>query len=330
VKVQILYGGSRVYKYAQQGLIQDLTSFWQTNPHSKNFTKTTIDTTRYQGKSFAIPVSASLYALYYRKSVFERLNIQVPKTWQQLLDTCYILQKQQLSLFALGTKGTEWILHSWFDYINLRLHGLTFYKQLMAGNISFLDDRVRATLEHLKVLKESKCFSPNHHDSSTWDIFPSVLRGYNAMILATNLPEKVHFKDLNDIGIAEFPDITAGIPKYTVTPVDVFVVPSYTKATKELNLLLTYLTTEKFQLGYVEKQQHLPAIIKINPTSNILTKISSNIINNTPGGIQFFDRDVNIAFSRYTPRIFLKFLNNLDVDKTMNELESLRLKVFKN
>ncbi len=322
------FGGSRVDKYAQQGLIHDLTEFWQNNPNRHHFPKTILNTAKFREKFYAVPISTNLYTLYYRKSLFKKLDIQVPTTWDQMIKTCNSLNQKNISMFAIGTKTTPWVLHGWFDYLNLRLHGLAFYKSLLSGKHSFLDDRVRSTFEHLKELIDNKCFNKDHEQHSTWEVFPSILRGYSAMSLSHSLPEQVHFKNVDDIGIAEFPVINAAIPNYTVTPVDVFIVPTYTHLSSEVIKVLNFITTEAFQLAYVEAQQHIPAIKLSQPATDPSVKISSEIINASPGGIQYFDREMNIEFSGITPEILVDFINNPDIDATLNKLEQLRLKVF--
>lgn len=323
-------GGSRVAKYAEAGLLQDLSGFWQTNPTKDQFSTTILEAAMFDKKLFGLPISASVFSLYYRKSVLKKLNIKVPTTWDQLIDSCRVLRHKNVSMFALGTKDSHWILHGWFDFLNLRLHGLTFYKELLSGQHSFLDKKVRITLEYFKQLIDLKCFNLKHQDYDTWDVFPSVLRGYSAMILATGVPEKIHFKDIDDIGIATFPNINPDIPNYTVTPVDVFVVPHYTELTPEITTLLKYLTTEEFQSGYVEYQRHITAITRSQPSTNSLVKMSSDIVKNSPGGIQFLDRNANIAFSSQTPSILIDFFNKGDIDNTMHKFEKLRIQVFEN
>ncbi len=322
------FGGSRVEKHAKIGQLQELTDFWQSTPNRDKFPSVVLNAAKYNGKIFALPISYTLYSLHYRKSVFEKLNIALPQTWPQLLASCAALSEQNKSLFALGTKNSQWILHSWFDYLNLRLHGLAYYQKLQSGQLSFLDDRVRTTLIYFKTLVDNQCFNQSHASLSTWDAFPSILRGYSAMILASSMPEKVHFKQLDDIGLIQFPEIVAGIPKYTVTPVDVFVVPYYAKLTAELETVLAFLLSEKFQLSYVNRQQHMPAIMIGKKFENPLMQAVTTIVENSPGGTQYFDRDVNIDFSGQTPIIFAEFIEQLDIDATMNKLEQLRLQVF--
>lgn len=322
-------GGSRVDKLAKQGLIHDLSDYWQTNPNKSRFSATILDTAIYEDKLYGLPVSSSIFALYYRKSVFGELGLNVPNSWQELIESCQLLRSQQRTMFALGTKETQWILHGWFDYLNLRLHGLAFYQKLLAGKIAYTHNNVRTTLLYYKQLVDNQCFNQDHADYSTWDVFPSIIRGYSAMILASGLPEQVHFKDIEDIGISQFPSINSTVPNYTVAPVDVFVVPYYTQINSDVKLLLDFLSTEDFQKAYVEKQQIIPAITIDSGFSTALVAESNDILQQSPGGIQYFDRDADIDFSSQTPQIFVDFLADPNVNETMKKLEALRLKVFR-
>ncbi|TYK67212.1 ABC transporter substrate-binding protein [Colwellia echini] len=321
-------GGSRVKKYVSKGLIKDLTPFWKTNKNLNLFPQANLDSVRVNEKFFGIPKSSAIVAFYYRKSLIKNLKIEHPKTWQQLLDTCNILHEKKVTMFALGTKGTEWVIHGWFDYLTLRLHGIDFYKQLASGQSSYLDVRVKETLEHLKSLVDNNCFNHDHANHSTWDVFPTIIRGQSAMILGEGLPQTIPFNDYTDIGITEFVNIKPEIPNYTVVPVSTFVVPHYTEITPEITTLLNFLTSEGFQKHHQANIRHLPTMITTNLPPNELVKSATEIIQNSPGSIQYFDREVDIRFSSKTPKIFVNFIDHLKVDETMQTLEELRLSVF--
>ncbi|MBU2871292.1 ABC transporter substrate-binding protein [Colwellia sp. E2M01] len=323
-------GGSRVNEYASQGLIQDLTPFWQENKNVNNIPLSIFETTQIDNRIYSIPVAYALYGLYYRKSAIKKLKIKIPNTWSELLKTCNTLHDKQVVMFAIGTKSTEWILHGWLDYLILRLHGINFYRELASGQQSFLDERIRETLEHFKALIDNHCFNTDSAKYSIWDVYPTMIRGYSAMILSDGIPQNLNFSDYEDIGVAAFPQIKPEIPNFTVTPISVFVLPHYTELTQDIKDLLNYFTEQEFHEHYEGNIRHLPVMMTKSEPSSELVKTAIEIIKKSPGSIQYYDREVDIRFSSKTPQILVDFIETSNIEKTMQELESLRLNIFTN
>ncbi|WP_111977530.1 ABC transporter substrate-binding protein [Algibacillus agarilyticus] len=319
-------GGSRMRYYAEQGLLTDLTDFWRQSGNQQHFPQTLLDSVSYNDAIYGVPISSTLFGFYYSKTIFKKYNIKVPTNWAETLTACERFNERNITLFALGTLKTEWILHGWFDYINLRLNGLAFHQSLLEGKVSFKDSRVRNTLTHFKKLIDSQCFNADHHSFSIWDVFPTITRGLTAMALADSVPTHINFSDFSDIGFMTFPVINEDIPHYTVTPLSIFMVPHYAIMSTEIARVLNYMASEAFQSGFVEVTKHLPArIIKLPADSSRDNKIA-DVVKNSPGGIEYFDRYADINFASKTPAVFLDFVNNPDIDKAINKLEELRLK----
>ncbi|WP_158224590.1 ABC transporter substrate-binding protein [Agaribacterium haliotis] len=322
------YAGQRIEHFKKLGLLQDIDTFWQSQNLDKHFPTAVADTVKVDGKAWGIPITYFLWALYYRESVMEKHGIEVPKNWAQLLSACRVLREKNIDLFAFGSK-TSWATHAWFDYINLRLHGLQFHRELLAGRVAYDDARVKATLGYWRQLLDSQCFNENHASYTVWQAFPRVLHGLSAMTLSDGVPQiDIPNQIRADVRLAQFPLIVEDMPLYTVAPVNAFVLPSYTKASPELNLMLRFLADPEFQLKFNQPIARPPAAISKLSQQDILAQEAEAIVLNSPGGIQFLDRDADIRFADKTPQIFVEFLQHRDVNRAALELERLRMRVF--
>ena len=59
------------------------------------------------------------WGVYYRKDIFEELGLEVPATWDDLLQVSAALKENDIAPFTIGTKYL-WTAAGWFDYLNLR------------------------------------------------------------------------------------------------------------------------------------------------------------------------------------------------------------------
>ncbi|WP_096084782.1 ABC transporter substrate-binding protein [Agaribacterium haliotis] len=318
------YGGSRVRHYAQKGLIQPLNSVWSSENYRKRFSKVAVDAVMLDDVPYAIPNAIFLWAFYVRPSVLDKYGLTTPANWQQVLHACQVLHQNNHELFALGSK-TPWVTHAWFDYLNLRLHGLDFYRDLLDGNVAYTDNKVLETLQHWKRLLDANCFTEKHRSYSHGQVLPRMYHGLAAMSLASahvemELPDSV----IEDLDVAAFPEIRPGIPAYTVAPVDVYVVPSHAKMTQGLKSFLSYLAENELRAPdnmYSERDLKRDTL---RPGEAAILAKTKQLIAESPGSIQYFDRDTPIGLAHNTPDVFIDFLEHRDVERCARELEQLR------
>lgn len=322
------YSGSRIQSLANQGLIHDLDNFIEKYQLEKNYPPSILNAISANNKYYAIPNSVLLWSLYYNKDVLNKLHINLPKNWQDLISTCKLLREKNIDLFSIGTKNSEWVTHGWFDYLILRIHGLTFYKQLINGKVPYTDKRVKTVFLHWKTLIDNQCFNSDFEQYNIWESFPKILRSYSAFTLIDGIPTGITDITKYDVGIFEFPEVTPNLSQFSVQPVNVFIVPSYTTIDANLEKVLLHLSNAKFQTVF-----NLP-IKKVPPHKqsiigdlNLLTT-AQKIIQNSPGSVQFFDRETSINFAQHTPYILVDFMKDGDIQKVQNRLETLRRKVF--
>lgn len=322
------YGGSRIRQLSKKGLIHNLTSFWNKNQLDNFYPPSITDAIKVDKQIYAIPNTVLLWTFYFNKTLFEKFKINPPANWQELLNTCELLRANNIDLFSIGTKGSEWITHGWFDYLNLRLNGIEFYYQLSEGKVSYYDSRVKNIFLYWKQLIDKQCFNKDHNKYNIWESFPKVLRGYSAISLLDGIPTGIENISKYNIGLIPFPTIDPNQKAYTVQPINVFVVPSYVNMNDNLEKLLLFMSNENFQTTYNDAINRTSSHIHSYNKDDALINLAKSIISQSPGSVQYFDRETDIDFARFSPKIFVDFINNPDIERTLLKLEKLRTKVF--
>ncbi|WP_143247533.1 ABC transporter substrate-binding protein [Agaribacterium haliotis] len=323
------YGGQRLNQFVETGAVRALDDIWYPAAMDKEFPLALRDTVFVEGGIYGIPITYYYWALYYHEPSLKKLGISVPQNWQQLLASCRQLRKQNVDLFAIGSQ-TAWSTHAWFDYLNLRIHGLGFYRQVLAGRVAYTDERIKTVLRVWKQMFDEGCFNKNHASYNLWQSFPRLLHAQSALSLIDGVPQGINSAMRADINIAPFPQINPDLPLYTVAPVNVFMVPSYVQMSDELKQVLRWIAGKDFQAVFNKPISRPAANRNAAASSDRLTRTMQMAIRNSPGGIQYLDRDTNFSFAKEVPAILVSFIVHLDVDQTAEQLEALRQQVFFN
>lgn len=69
-----------------------------------NISDSTIDIIRYNGKVYALPMTLSVYGIYYRKDIFEKYDLVAPTTYKELINAAKVLEKNGIIPFSFANK----------------------------------------------------------------------------------------------------------------------------------------------------------------------------------------------------------------------------------
>ena len=70
--------------------------------------------------------------------------MQEPKTWTEFLALCETLKSKGVPPIGIGAGGdTPWVASAWFDYLNIRINGAPYHRELLAGKHRFDDPKVK-------------------------------------------------------------------------------------------------------------------------------------------------------------------------------------------
>lgn len=317
-------GGERLYQYVKAGYIENLNKLWQENNLTAEFTQSSQQIVSYNGDFYAVPTSYYHWVFFYKKSVFQQLEISAPKNWKEFLHICHLLKTKGITPITIGTKY-KWPSAAWFDYINLRLNGLEYHQQLLKGKIPFTDEKVRNVFTKWHFLLKNGYFINNHRQFNWERAMPLIYNETAGMALIGNFfTAKIpsHLKD--DIGFFPFPTINSNQALYEEAPLDLLLIPNNSKNKELAKKFLLHMTNANVLADYNDFIGMLSPNIKSEQKANEFTKTGLKLLENAAGLTQFFDRDTNKKMGDEAIIIFTKFMKNKDIEQTLNALEQAR------
>ena len=83
---------------ACRGALMDLTQFDGFEEVASRFSETAMVPYEYQDGTYAIPNTQGYYMMFYRKDILEKLGLEIPQTWDELLRLVPRLQKNHMEI----------------------------------------------------------------------------------------------------------------------------------------------------------------------------------------------------------------------------------------
>lgn len=327
--VMFWFGGERLNWYIKRNWITALNEVQGATPWLDLMTKSALSAVSIDQKIYGLPIHYYHWALYYKKSVFKRLNLTPPQNWDQFIAVCETLKRNNISPIALGSKEV-WTVASWFDYLNLRINGLPFHRQLVSGTQSYQSEETTMVFSTMQQMLQADYFLENHEDLTWRDSLPYLYRDRAGMLLMGNfwtsqIPDSLR----QDISMFRFPQMNAQLPLYEEAPTDVLVIPANVVNKKNAVTFLNFMARPEVQqqlnseLGMLPPQRTPP----LDPDHFILK--GAEILNAAAGASHYYDRDNPQPIATEGMEQMQRFLaQKIDQETLQEELEMIRLQTF--
>lgn len=323
--IMFYFAGHLMADFYRKGLVRPITDLWQSQNWGQAFPESVRRIVVYEDQPMGLPVSYYHWGIYYRKSLFQRLNLSVPETWDELLEVGQALKSAGITPFALGSEA-GWPAAAWFDYLNLRTNGLEFHQDLLAGRADFDDERVLQVFTTWFDLVERDFFLRGHSRMSWRSALPYLYQNHAGMMLmggfvVPQFPPQI----IDDIGVFAFPVIDPAYPIAEEAPTDLLFIPSGARNLQEAKLFLRFVARADIQswfnhrLGTIAPNRRAPA------PENRLVAQGQSILQRATGYSQFFDREMARSVSTPAMNTFVEFMDGeLDISTTLSRLTEIR------
>lgn len=322
------YAGNRMKQFVSKDLFEDVSDLWEKeNLNEKMSTAQpamTID-----DKQWGVPTTYYQWGVYYRKDVFAKLDIEIPKTYDEYLAASAKIKASGVTPVTIGTKYL-WTAAGWFDYMNMRTNGLDFHIRLMDGKESYEDDRVRATFANWKKMIDPGYFIKDHATYSWQEALPFLLKGEAAMYLIGNFVTPQLGDQTENIGFFQFPIID---PKMNVgedAPMDTVHIPAKAKNKEDARKFLAYLASPDVQTQINAAINQIPTHKDAKAKDDYFLNKGIKMLGEADGQAQFFDRDTTPGMAKEGMKGFQEFMVKPErLDKILATLEKTRKREFK-
>ena len=107
--VVLSVGADQPVNYALRNAVEDLTQFSDCQEVLSHYTESSYEQYRLDEHIYAIPETQTFNVMFYRKDVLEELELEIPQTWQDLIEMLPTIQGNNLSVgipTAAGSSAT--------------------------------------------------------------------------------------------------------------------------------------------------------------------------------------------------------------------------------
>jgi multiple sugar transport system substrate-binding protein len=323
------FAGYRMQFFAQRGLATDISDVWEKigGNFSEAFKKAS---TGLDGKQYFVPFYNYPWAIFYKKSVWEKNGYEPAANLDDFKALCDQIQKDGMTPIAFGDKD-GWPAMGTFDYINMRTNGYDFHVQLMAGEAAWDGPEVKSVFETWRELL------PYHAEGSlgrTWQDAAQTLNKDSAMyLLGSFVGQQFEGKSFEDLDFFPFPEINSEHGQDAVeAPIDGFMLSKDPENEAAGKALLEYLAGAEAQNTYLKSDPNNVAANNTADDSNYhAIQVKANeLISGAAQISQFLDRDTRPDFASTVmiPALQDFIKNPDDIDGLCSSIEQQKQTIF--
>lgn len=325
------YPGNRMAPFVDAGLFQPVDDVWEENGFNEDLAAIKPTMSR-DGKIWGVPYSYYQWGIYYRKDIFDLLELEEPQTWDELLAACGKMKENGVTPFTIGTKYL-WTAAGVFDYLNLRTNGYDVHNDLTAGKIKYTDPRIKATFQNWETLINECGFVDNHASMSWQDAIAPFANGDAAMYVMGNFSVD-GYKNAGlteeQIDFMPFPTIDESIPSAEEAPADAFFIPTNAKNVEDAKKFLAFVARPDVQSQWNKTIGQLPINSKAEISDDKFIQEGFELLNGASGLAQFYDRDAPAEMAKAGMEGFQEFmLDTSKMDAILERLDEVQADVYK-
>jgi multiple sugar transport system substrate-binding protein len=322
------FAGFRMAQLAENGLITDISDVWPIEGMTDAFEQAA---TAPDGNQYFVPVSYYPWAVFYRKSIFEKNGWVAPESADDFMTLLDDMQGKNITPFAFGDKD-GWPAMGTFDILNMRVNGFDFHMSLMAG------DEAWDSAEVKNVFAEWAKLLPYHQADPlgrTWqEAATSMANGDCGMyLLGTFVVDGIPDVQ-DDLDFFTWPEMDSSIGADALdAPIDGFCLAAGGPNQEAGKEMLSWLGTAE-AADAANEGADAPFIAANEGASQAtytdLQKKSVEVVSAAANIAQFLDRDTNADFaSTVVIPALQEFLGNPDdIDGVTSSIEEQKQSIF--
>ena len=204
------WGGSLGGFYAQNNLVYDLTGYARENGWDRIFSPGALQLCTLYGQLAGYPTSYNVLSMYYRKDIFDRLNLRVPTTFAEFEAVCETLRQNGIT--PMSTGGLYgWHVMRYLEQLIEHYAGPQLHDRMSSFQASYNNDAVVRALTKYKEFVDKGYFPQGFVTMSPGDTRLAVVSGRAAMDLQGQWYDGQLLEDGQDLrNYATFPFPTEG------------------------------------------------------------------------------------------------------------------------
>ncbi|WP_250035493.1 extracellular solute-binding protein [Paractinoplanes maris] len=128
------WGGGGLKEYVGSNLVEDLTDWFGQNAAVKDkILPSSFGAATVNGKIYAMPIeTVQPIVLFYNKKVFDKVGVQPPKSWGEIMALVPQFNAQKIAPFSLAGQS-RWTNMMWLEFLLDRTAGSEVFDRVFAG-----------------------------------------------------------------------------------------------------------------------------------------------------------------------------------------------------
>lgn len=232
--------GTTTTSLVDAGKILDLTPYEETL--TPNWEDSVVDSCYSDGKLYYMPSGLQAYLLYCNEDLLKENGLEVPGTYNELLNVIKVLSDKGITPMVTGGKDM-YPVAILQEIIQLRLDGSEAMLKEIAGDESFDNEKTVKSAEMLAELNASGGFPKNALSMDSNEAYAQFLYGNAAMMYAGNWYAGMLDSEEKDFNVkaVNFPSIEGEIDPNAMLggPCDIYMINS---ATEEPDVTVEWMT----------------------------------------------------------------------------------------
>lgn len=148
--------GSQLQELVDAGLVAETTDLWDAAIENGDVAESVRDFYTVDGKQYCTPISVDSWVMYYDKRTFEEYGLEVPTTWDEMMDVADTLVDEGVAPFW-NSSGNPWAF-VWFQILTAGTD-LGLYNDLVSGEADFTDPAVVDVMNQWLDMKQKGYFT---------------------------------------------------------------------------------------------------------------------------------------------------------------------------
>ncbi|MDB1123535.1 ABC transporter substrate-binding protein [Vibrio algarum] len=328
--VMYWFSGERLNWFVKQNWIQPIDDVWESSNWDKMLSVGSKSTVLINNHLYALPMHYYPWAIYYKKSLFKKYDIPVPTDWTTFLQAGELLKQNRIAPIAVGSVN-NWPFAAWFDYLNLRINGIDFHKQLMSGEADYQSDEVRQVFRYWQYLIENEFFIKGHEKYTWKEVLPYLYREKAGMMLMGNFwTSQIPDNLVEEFELIRFPMIKPEMPFYEEAPTNVWFIPKNRQNHEGAVRFLTFMARQDVQ----EKINQAIGMLAPNRYSEVgenhFLQTGKEVLDSAAGLSQFYDRDNPQPIATRGIKLMGQFAKNpKELNSILKQFDELAQESFK-
>ncbi len=347
----LMVAGNELVSAGESGLLSDLSDVWLEGNFAEAYGQPFEDLSRIDGAMRFVPAGFTFTGFYYNKEVFERYGLTPPANWEEFEQVCDTLLTYGETPMSLAGQN-PFIGVLWFDYLNLRLNGPDFHRDLMAGRVSFEDERVGHVWQYWFSLLDRGYFVESPGGTSEIASLTALIRGdaespLNREKAVMALAPHFSLAQLppafaGELGFFQFPQMDAYQPTGEVSFAFGYVIPAgapnrpqagafvgFLGSVEAQELQLTRIGEDESNVGYVPVHGDFDRSL-LSPVAAKGDQIVRSSDSISPPMLFVLPNSMRGRFEQVLRRLFPAISNRIQVAEIQSMLEEARQTAIQN